>query len=235
MNPEQPRRSSAAQWLILLGLVALAAVWTWPKVLRQKIKADQTRAISNLRQIGLSILDFESEYGSFPDERTAGLLAPENKLGLDLTGTSSNVHFRQLIVTGPAPMEIIFYAPTGYTRKADEIMDSNDTMLAAGEVGYGYFLDGGRGMTTKDGSSGRPVACAPLAFDGHSVSTTRFDPATYDGKAVVLRADCSVTSLPIDPNTGDAILGSKPILETGPDTVWGSDGKPTILPPLPKK
>ena len=134
MNPEQPRRSSAAQWLILLGLVALAAVWTWPKVLRQKIKADQTRAVSNLRQIGLAILDFESEYGSFPDERTAGLLAPENKLGLDLTGTSSNVHFRQLIVTGPAPMEIIFYAPTGYTRKADEIMDSNDTMLAAGEV-----------------------------------------------------------------------------------------------------
>lgn len=204
-------------------------------VLRQKTKANQTSAVSHLRGIGLASFDFESEYGSFPDDRTALLLAPKNTRNLDLTGSSSNAYFRQLIISGVVPSETIFYATTGYTRKPDETMDSRTTMLAAGEVGYGYFMDGGSGMKTEEGSPGRPVACAPLAFDGHSVSATRFDSETYDGKVVILRADNSVTSLNIDPATGEALLHTKPILATGPDTVWDADGKPAILPPLPQK
>ena len=43
---------------------------------RQKMKTLQTTSLSNLRQIGIALFEFETEYGSFPNEKT-GVLVKE--------------------------------------------------------------------------------------------------------------------------------------------------------------
>jgi hypothetical protein len=90
-------------------------------------------------------------------------------------------------------------------------------------------------FNTKDNPA-RPLACAPLAFDGKTVSDRIFDDSLYGGKAVVLRIDNSVTLLPILKSTRMPTLGGgRFLLDTGPDTVWGESATPVIVPPLPKR
>jgi hypothetical protein len=94
------------------------------------------------------------------------------------------------------------------SRKPDGII-SPGKALAPGEVGFGYIA----GLSTK-GNPARPVAFAPII-----PGTDRFDPKPFDGKAVVLRMDNSVTSLTIDEN-GHAILMEKNMLSPE-NPVWG--------------
>ena len=67
------------------------------------------------------------------------------------------------------------------------------------------------------GNPSRPIIAAPfkVALDG------TFDSDFYDGKAVILKLDNSVTSLPIVKTTGNVKINGKNMLETGADTVWG--------------
>ena len=61
---------------------------------------------------------------------------------------------------------------------------------------------------------------APLAYP---FQTGQFDIDFYDSKAVVLRIDNSVQSLPVLRNSKLAQLGGgKNLLATGDDTVWGT-------------
>jgi hypothetical protein len=53
-----------------------------------------------------------------------------------------------------------------------------------------------------------------------------FDSDFYDGKAVVLKLDNSVSSFNIVKSSGKALISGKGILETGPGTVWGTDPAP---------
>jgi type II secretory pathway pseudopilin PulG len=232
----EPPKKPTFNWLMLvvgiLVVMALAGL-TAPITVRSRKKPDQTEAINNARQIGLALLEFETEYGTYPDEKTASVVLENTKTTLNLTDLSANSFFRQLIAADMAQAETMFYCKTAFSKKPDNRFDTPETALAPGEVGFGYLLNGKSAFKTKDNPA-RPLLCAPLAYDGKSVSNHRFDPIPFDRRAVILRIDNSFTSLLIDPKTGEPTLkDGKSLLQTGPETIRGTDN-PTIIPPLPK-
>ncbi|RYD29397.1 MAG: prepilin-type N-terminal cleavage/methylation domain-containing protein, partial [Verrucomicrobiaceae bacterium] len=81
----QTRRGfTLVELLVVIVIIAALAGLTAPMVIRQRKKADQTEAVSNARQVGLALFEFETEYGSFPEgslgnqinEANGGNLAP---------------------------------------------------------------------------------------------------------------------------------------------------------------
>ncbi len=218
--------------LVVIVIIAALAGLTAPMVIRQRKKADQTEAVSNARQIGLAMFEFETAYGSFPDTATATEVTANTGTVLTFGGNTANDYFRQLIAAEISQSEAMFYAKTAFTKKPDNVFNTTENALAKGEVGFGYIMNGNLAFSTA-GNPARPIAVAPLAFP---FSTGQFDLDLYDSKAVVLRIDNSVQSIPILRQSKLAQLGGgKNLLQTGPETVWG-DGTvtPTIINPDPK-
>lgn len=231
-NLHKRRGFTLVELLVVIVIIAALAGLTAPMVIRQRKKADQTEAVNNARQIGLAMLDFENEYGSFPE---AGLGEQINtNTGTELAPTSvttSNDAFKQLIASGIAPSEVMFFCKTAYsTKKPDDVYNTQEEMLQKGDVGYGYLMDTDNAFSSA-GNPGRVLVAAPLKYGG-SFDTGKFDADIYDKKAVVLKMDNSVVSLTVNAQN-EAILGKKPLLTSGPDTVW-NDRTPTIKNPDPK-
>jgi type II secretory pathway pseudopilin PulG len=198
----------------ILVLVASLAGLTAPLVLRQKKKADQTQAISNARQIGLALLEFEADYGRFPNAETAPLVAKSSSTPA-VIGSSSNARFRQLFPAGITASEAIFYVRTSSTQKPDgDVAGSN--ALAPGECGFGYIEN----VRTDDGVP-RPLAMAPF-----KAGSGEFDPMPFDNKAVILWSDNSVRSHEIDRATGEVMIDGRNLLDPE-HPVWG--GVPPLL------
>lgn len=173
---------------ILLLLFALFVIQ--PNVIRARKKDDQTEATSNLRQIGLALTGFESEYGTFPCEETvAAIIAANPSNGYDLTGTSSNALFRQLIAAGYTQSETMFYAKVTGSKKPDGNISRGEA-LKKGEVAFAYVA----GLNAQ-GDPGTPIAFAPII-----PGTTRFDPEGFEerGKAIVLLRNNSVRAYKIE-------------------------------------
>ena len=229
MNTRMRAGFTLVELLVVIVIIAALAGLTAPMVIRQRKKADQTEAVNNARQIGLALFEFETEYGSFPDDSTAEAVKSATDTEL-VSGTSSNDRFRQLIRAGIAQSESMFYAKTSFTKKPDGIMTTSAQALGAGENGYGILMDTTKGLSAA-GNPSRPIIATPfkIAMDG------TFDSDFFDGKAVVLKLDNSVTSLAIVKTSGNVKLNGKTMTETGADTVWGVT---TIIPtwayPKPK-
>jgi prepilin-type N-terminal cleavage/methylation domain-containing protein len=215
-NNRTRRGFTLVELLVVIVIIAALAGLTAPMVIRQRKKADQTEAVNNARQIGLALFEFETEYGTFPDDATAVAVKDATDT-TQVAGVSANDRFRQLIRAGIAQSEAMFYAKTGFTKKPDGILDTDQNALAKGEVGFGIIMDGGTKGLSAAGNPSRPIIAAPfkVAMDG------TFDSDFYDGKAVILKLDNSVTSLPIVKTTGNVKINGKSMLETGADTVWG--------------
>lgn len=210
--PEEPiEEKKPLGWLfwvfLILVILALAGL-TAPMVIRCPKKASQTEATSNARQIGLALMEFEDEYGSYPNEKTSKAVTenfPEH--GLNLSGKSSNALFRQLFAAGLTQSEAMFYAEVNGTKKPDGDISPRE-LLKTGEVGFGYIA----GLSS-EGNPARPIAFCPII-----PGTDRFDPKPFKGNAVILRVDNSVTSVNIDKN-GHAMVEGKNILS--PDhPIW---------------
>jgi len=234
MKEDGKPRFSLTMWIVLI--IAVLFFWglTYPRVIRSQKKSEITDAINNARRIGFALFEFETEFGSFPDQTTAARVPQKKGVEWMLGDSSANDYFRQLIAGGFTDDETLFYAKTAFSRKPDNRIKPGVKALAPGEVGFGYLMNGKSAFSTK-GNPSRPIACAPLAFDGKTVSDQNFDLSLH-AYAVVLRIDNSVTSLPIVKTSKLAALGGgKTLLDTGPDTVWGSAATPVIVPPLPKR
>ncbi len=224
------RGFTLVELLVVIVIIAALAGLTAPMVIRQRKKADQTEAVNNARQIGMALFEFETEYGSFPDDATAKAVFEATDTP-QVSGIKSNDRFRQLMRAGIAQSEAMFYAKTAFTKKPDGIMTTDIDALKAGEVGFGILMDTTNGLSAS-GNPSRPIIGAPfkVAMDG------TFDSDFYDGKAVILKLDNSVTSLPIVSTTGNVKINGKTMTETGPDTVWGvTTVVPTWAYPDPKK
>lgn len=226
--------------LVVIVIIAALAGLTAPMVIRQRKKADQTEAVSNARQIGLALFEFETSYGSYPSggENGTGKEVTTNT-GSPLTfgGGTANDYFRQLIAAEISQSEAMFYAKTAFSRKPDNVFNTAQNALEAGEVGFGYIMNGTTDAFSTAGNPARPIVVAPLLFP---FQTGQFDLDLYDAKAVVLRIDNSVQSVPILRQSKLAQLGGgKNLLQTGPDTVWGDGGgtppNPTIVNPQAKQ
>ena len=224
-NVQTTRRGfTLVELLVVIVIIASLAGLTAPMVIRQRKKADQTEAVSNAKQIGLAMFEFDTEYGSFPDSTTATKVPNDD--GYTLGTANSNDYFRQLLAANISSSEVMFYAKTGQTTKPDGVITPVAQALAKGEVGFGYVLNGNVGMNTS-GNPARVVAAAPM------LTATTFDPDPYDKKAVILRIDNSATSLAINKSNEAVLGGSVKLLDAGATTIWGTV-TPTISIPLPK-
>jgi prepilin-type N-terminal cleavage/methylation domain-containing protein len=217
--------------LVVIVIIAALAGLAAPQIMKQRKKADSAEAVSNAKQIGLALFEFETGYGSFPDRSTAQTVQDNTGTSLSLAGSSANDYFRQLIAAEIASSEEIFYAKAAYSKKPDSVMTSSKA-LDAGEVGFGYIMNQQSALSSS-GNPSRPVVAAPLAFPFQSA---RFDSDFYDSRAVVLRIDNSVQQPPIMKTTKLAMLGGgKNLLQTGDDTIWGTDMQPTMVHPQAKR
>ncbi|MCH7227603.1 type II secretion system protein [Haloferula sp. A504] len=226
-NKTRLRGFTLVELLVVIVIIAALAGLSAPMILRQQKAAARTEAINNAKQMGLALLEFDQEFGSFPDDATAELVSDATGYQGTLTGSTSNDYFRQLIAYG-IQSEDIFYTRTAYTRKPDNVVN-NDDALEAGEVGFGYImLDQGVGQNTS-GNPGRPVLATPLL---DAQTTWEFDPDPYGAKAVILNLDNSAEAPTIRGTDNKVTVGGGRTLEqTGDDTVWGTSTNPTLVAP----
>jgi prepilin-type N-terminal cleavage/methylation domain-containing protein len=228
------RGFTLVELLVVIVIIAALAGLTAPMVIRQRKKADQTEAVNNAKQIGLAMFEFSDAYGSFPDSTTGEQVTENTGTTLTFAGGASNDFFRQLIAAEISQSEAMFYAKTNYTKKPDNVYNTSSNALSAGEVGFGYIMNGETAFSTA-GNPSRPIVAAPLAGTTTPATDGTFDVDMYDSKAVVLRIDNSVQSLNVLKTSKQAQMGGgKTLLQTGADTVWGDGVTPTMVPPTPK-
>ncbi len=206
-------------WMSAVGIasmLALVVYLTRPIVIRSHRNSAQTSAVSSLRFIGMGLLEFESEYRRFPDKTTAAQIKRKTGTKLTLSDRTSNDVFVQLITAGLAE-ERRFDTYSKSANTPDGVCNSDATALAHGETGFAYVS----GLSPNDNPS------LPLVFGPVIPGTSRLDPTAFDGMAVVLKLDNSVTSLPISPDgkiisNGHDLLDPKNPLWGGkaPDVKW---------------
>lgn len=176
---------------------------------------DQTEAVNNARQIGLALFEFESAYGKMPGPETIEKLRRETGSDLQLGTKSSNDYFRQLFAAECVQSESMFYARIKGTHRPDNVI-SGAKALEKGECGFTYFTGATDGCDPN-----RLLAAAPMI-----PGTDRFDPKPFDGKAVFLKADNSVQSLPIHKKSGRVVIQGKNLMDPQ-HPLW--QGKPPII------
>lgn len=202
-------------WLVCALVMTACFGWlTSPTVIRSHKDGAQVETLSNARQIGLALFEFESEYGKFPDLSTTSPVRSKTGTLLFLGAKTSNDYFRQLIASGHAPSESVFVAKVAGAKKADDRIEGGHA-LEKGECGFSYLV----GLSSK-GNPSRPLVVTPLI-----PGTDRFDPTKFHGKAIILRMDISVISAPIN-SDGHVMMDGKNVLDpTHP--IWG--GKPPVI------
>ena len=228
-NYRMRRGFTLVELLVVIVIIAALAGLTAPMVIKQRKKADQTEAVSNARQIGLALFEFETEYGNFPDPSTAKAVAAATDT-TPSSGTKANDRFRQLIRGNFAKAEMMFYAKTSYTKKPDGAFNTEQNALSRGEVGFGMMVKTDDSGLSASGNAARPVVMTPFT----SELNEKFDFEAYDGKAVILRIDNSVVSVPIIEKSGQVKINGKTLTESGEDTVWGTDLNVKFAYPEPK-
>ena len=207
-------------WIVAIFVTVAFLVWlTRPGGAGGMRKnAEQVEAVSHARLIGLALTEFQKEYGTRPDGSTIEEVRRKTGTDLKLGTKSSNDFFRQLVAVGIVKDESIFHAKIAGAREPDNLF-AGSKALEKGECAFTYFLS-----AVQTDNPNRPVAAAPMI-----PGTDRFDPVPFNGKAVVLSLNNSVTSLPIgkdghiwlDPNF--RMVPSKSLMDPS-HPIW--DGHP---------
>ena len=230
-NSKQHRQGfTLVELLVVIVIIAALAGLTAPQLIRMRKKGDQVVAMNNGKSMVLALGDFSSEYGGFPDRETAKQVTENTGSPLNLSGDTSNDYFRQLIAAGVAKSEDPFFSKTPYsTKKPDNNMRGADA-LKAGEVGFGYIMNGLVALGNDDPN--RIIAATPLL---NATTKGEFDIGPLDGKAALVYLDSSVKMVTIrEDNKKVAVSGSKTLLDAGENTLWGADIKPVLKAPKKK-
>jgi hypothetical protein len=194
----------------LSSIVGLFALLCFPRVIRSHRDPSQTEAVNKARQIGMALFEFEAEYGRLPDATTIAEVRRRKGSSLPLRTTTSNDFFRQLISADIVQNERIFYAKIKGCKKLGMWgVPSED--VAKGECGFSYLA----GLSSK-GNPSRPVVVTPLV-----PGTDHFDSKPFNGKAIILRLDNSVTSMPI--NRDGRVMSNGVNLLDPTNPVWGGE------------
>ncbi len=198
-NSIHKRGFTLVELLVVIVIIASLAALSAPMIMGQVKKAARTEAISNAKQIGLAMFQFENEYGSYPGAATLTTLEEDLPDAEVKGGTGdANEYFKQLMHAGIAPSEEMFYAKAAGTTKPDGDI-SNSEAIAARECGFGYIMNGDEGMSTS-GNPSRVLVVSPLSEAGGF----EFDAGPFDNVAVLLKIDQSVSTPKIskDEETG---------------------------------
>ncbi len=216
--------------LVVIVIIAALAGLTAPQLIRMRKKGDQVVAMNNGKSMVLAMNDFSSEYGGFPDRETAKQVTENTGSPLNLSGDTSNDYFRQLLAAGVAKSEDPFYSKTPYSTKKPDNNFKGSEALKAGEVGFGYIMNGLVALGNDDPN--RIIAVTPLL---NAATDGKFDPGPLDNKAALVYLDSSVKMVTIrEDNKKVAVSGSKTLLDTGENTLWGTDIKPVLKAPKKK-
>jgi hypothetical protein len=197
------------------SLLLIAAIFSPLWIRTGKIASPRTEALNNVRQIGLALDAFKLEYGKLPDDTTIAMVQEKTKTDLNLGGGSSNAIFRQLIAS-VIKSEKPFWCRAPWSRKKPDEVFTDSMALAQGEVGFAYIVP-----ISADPDPNTPLVLAPLI-----PGTTRFDPKTYNEKAIVLWADGSAAAPNIRPDSGEVWVNGKNIFD--PSQPFWKGQKPDI-------
>jgi hypothetical protein len=200
--------------IILLGLIVVA-----PLALRSKKSGDFVETLVNSKQLSLLLLEFEKDYGKFPDATTLPEVQARTGTTMLLGTRTSNEYLRQLLAAeaGFVPsskVEGIFHVP-GKRIKRPGGNFHGIRALEKGELGFAYI----------PGLSSLSPTDIPLLIGPLIPGTDKVDPSRADGKAVALCVDGSASLLKVD-SAGHVMIRGKRLLDpTNP--IW--DGKPPTL------
>lgn len=189
------------------------------KMAYQETLAYRTMAVSKARQIGLALFEFEAEYGFFPNAETAVTVKQATEFQGKLKAETANDCFFQLVAAGIVQDASIF--ELGKEKEGPGAVQK--PVAAADRLEKCSFAI----ITARSaaGHPGRPLVVAPLIK-----GTTLFDPKALGGKAVVLKRDNSVTSVPIDAE-GRAIIDGRDLFDPG-QPYWKGE-EPSVKWPVP--
>ena len=209
--------------LVVIVIIAALAGLTAPMILKQARKADAAEAVSNARQIGIAMFEFQADYGSYPGTATITTVDTNNVgHGYTIGVASANECFRQLFAAGITESEAMFYAKiSGVTKPDGDITASGNKAIGTGECGFGYILNATQGQTAT-GNPARVIVATPMK------TATTFNPDPFDKKAVLLRIDNSVVSVNID-TAGLAKIGGADVLAAA-TKFWGTVVPTAVLP-----
>jgi type II secretory pathway pseudopilin PulG len=221
--------------MVLVAILILAALvlLSCPLFLKSRKASDRTEALNNIRQIGMSLFEFDNEYGSFPDNSTALKIPEQARNGYKLTGDYSNDYFRQLIAAG-LKSEKPFWCKTSFSpKKPDDNFKTAAQALAPGEVGFSYIMASPTEGQSSSGDPGRPVVVA-ASYKARADWT--FDPEALSGTAVILKLDNSATASFIRGDNKYITTGvaGRYLQTIGDNTPWGADATPVLRAPQPK-
>lgn len=172
----------------------------------------------SLRGISLLMLEFNSEYGSFPNRETLGDVC-------EATGhaawplKSSNDHFRQLFAVAAGAPEKAFSdgGRTGWSRTPDEVTRPLPKALEPGECVFAY-------IPPEEGApANRPMLLYPVMPGGRT-----FDPEPLAGRALVMTLGGKTLELPIG-KEGRATLDGKDLFD--PSQPFWNGSAPVVFEP----
>jgi hypothetical protein len=236
--PPSPAKSGIPLPLIIVGVVgavvvgiAVLAGLAAPQLLRMRKKGEQVVAMSNGKNLLFALNDFSTEYGGFPDRETAKAVTESTGSLLNLNGDTANDYFRQLIAAAVVKSEDPFWIKTHYSPVPPDNNMTGNEALKAGEVGWGYVMNGTQALSRDGPSRDDPnqiILVTPLS---NSQTNGAFDPLPLDGKAVVVYLDSSVNTLPIGPDGKIALGNSRTLLDSGVHTSRGAGFTPVIKAP----
>lgn len=204
LTPIRNTRRTRAMIALLAIVLAACVLVLVPVVINQQYVAAYTEALNNTRAVRLALLEFDQEFGAFPDEQTRSQVEETTGVPLGPWTGSANDCFRQLVAFG-IHNEDIFFAihPEGSHQPDNAIEPIATQALQPGEVGlsYTYGLSSGSDPST-------PLLLAPMKS-----GTLLAHPETYAGKAVVRLLDGS--ALPCSVTERGEILdpGGRPLLD----------------------
>jgi hypothetical protein len=183
-EPKKSKRFNYKHGIIMLITVISLILLSQPAVICAPKKSHRAEAINNAKQIGIALFSFADEYDKYPSPATAPEVAeayPDQPF--DLTGNSSNAIFRQFFTSGITESEQMFYARFKKSQKPDGDISPGE-LLKKGECGFSYISN----ISPKD-SPKTPIVLAPLI-----PGTKKFDPKPFNGTAIILHINQSVST-----------------------------------------
>lgn len=209
--------------LVVAGVVGLLLIFLIlpPMILRSRKAGCRTLAVSNAKQVGQALLEFDVEYGSFPNDATVPLVEADTSSGFDFSDGSSNAMFRQLIAYGIQTEQIFHCLHPEAGKRPDDNM-SPTRVLEAGENGFSYVSGLDSSM-----SPDLPFLAASMKIGNDS-----FWRPPFKGKAVILRIDNSVEAFPIRRSDGKVVLPNGMTLFEPGNGLWPPGHVPDLRHPL---